>query len=179
MADDTKVPSCRWRLVRRGAWLLAAPRSLDVQAPWYQADRGTSTTKVAAIAEDPWTIEGIGSMLSAQARDRGTGMNSVPTSPMSRGRHRSLVARANSGPTDRHDLDTELPARTRDRGTGMTSIPIFLEELDCRYPEGPWSPGIMGRDSSRDHGTEATRRPWNLATHPAMHRGRKEHPEPM
>jgi hypothetical protein len=90
-----------------------------------------------------------------------------------------------AGPRSQHrqsfagGFDPLLPAPAWDRGPGRTSVPISLEELDRRCPERPWSPGIMGLHSSRDHGTEATRRPWNLATHPAMYRGCKGHPDPM
>jgi hypothetical protein len=76
-------------------------------------------------------------------------------------------------------IGSMLPAPAWDRGPGRTSVPISLDGLDRRCPERPWSPGIMGQDPSRDHGTEATRRPWNLATHPAMYRGCKGHLDPM
>ncbi len=109
VADDMKVPSCRRWLACRGASLWPAPRSLDARAPWFQGGRGTSATKVAAIAGDPCNTEGIGSMLPAPAWDRGPGRTSVPTSPIFRGRLRSLVARTRLGSRARQDLSPNIP----------------------------------------------------------------------
>jgi hypothetical protein len=109
VVDDMKVPSCRRRLACWCASLLTVPRSLDARAPRSQGGRGTSATQVAAIAGDPCTKEGIGSMLSARTWDRGPGKTSAPTSPMCRGRLRTLVARTSLGPRARQDLGFNIP----------------------------------------------------------------------
>jgi hypothetical protein len=148
VADDMKVPSCRRRLACWGALSWPVPRSLDALAPWSQGGRGTSATKVAAIARDPWTMEGIGSMLPASAWDRGPGMTSVPTSleELDRRCPERPWSPGIKGPDSSRDLGTEAVRQPWNLASHPAMHQGCKKHLDSMW-QGPEVRGNQGNKS--------------------------------